>query len=436
MQADHEIQNIIIVGGGAGGLELVVKLARKFKRNRAVNIILIDCNPTHIWKPLLHEVATGTLNSNFDETSYLMLAKKYQFSFVLGRVGAVDQSTQTLQIDAITDENAQTLVSGRQIEYTHLVISVGSLCNDFGTTGVLEHCLLLDTRQQAELFHQQFINQLHRLHSEEDTSSRLSLVIVGAGATGVELSADLHKVAKRLPDFGFNAFSPDRLRVMIVEAAPRILGRLPERVSVSVTDELGNIGVEVRTGTMVEAVTEDAVITKSGESIAANLVVWAAGIKAPTFLANSGFKTDALGRVEVQKNLMVTGSTNIMAIGDCCACPMDDDGVVVPPRAQSAHQMASVAYKNIIATLQGKPLREFEYRDFGSLISLSEFSTIGNLMGNLMRGTVFIEGWLARLFYLSLHRMHQVAIHGWWATFLIMLGDKIYKATRADVKLH
>jgi len=428
-------QHIVIVGGGAGGLELVVKLAKRFKKKSDVQVTLIDCNPTHIWKPLLHEVATGTLNSNFDETSYLMLARKYQFSFVLGRVNSVETDTQQVQIEAIVDDDGAELVPIRHIDYTQLVLSVGSLCNDYGTKGVLEHCLLLDTRQQAERFHQLFINQLHKLQANKDNDKPLSLVIVGAGATGIELAADLHKVANQLPDYGFNTFSEAQLKVTIVEASARILGQLPERVGQSVTRELNKIGVAVQTDTLVSAIHSEAVITQSGEQIPADLVAWAAGIKAPDFIADSNLPVDKIGRVLVDIDLRVQGYQNVFAIGDCCACPMGENAFV-PPRAQSAHQMASVAYKNLLALIAGKPLKDFKYRDFGSLISLSEFSTIGNLMGNLLRGTVFIEGWLARMFYLSLYRLHQSAIHGWYATALIMLGDRIYKATRAGIKLH
>jgi len=428
-------KQIVVVGGGAGGLELVIKLARKFKRKADINVTLIDCNPTHIWKPLLHEIATGSLNSNHDETSYLMLARKHRFSFLLGRVGRVDAKRKSLQIEPINDESGATLVDARQFEFSHLVLCVGSLCNDFGTPGVQEHCLLLDSRQQAEKFHQQFINQLHRIRASTDPSSRLSVVIVGAGATGVELAADIHNVAKRLPEYGFSEFSSDRLRVVIVEAGARILAQLPERISSSVTTELEKIGVQIRLNTMVSAIDAQGVTTASGERIVAELAVWAAGIKAPAFIADSDLPCDKIGRVKVDTKLCVEGSSAIFAIGDCCACPMED-GTTVPPRAQSAHQMASIAYRNVLASINGSELKEFKYKDFGSLISLSQFSTVGNLMGSLMRGSVFIEGWLARMFYLSLYRMHQSAVHGFGAMLLLILGDKIYKATRANIKLH
>jgi len=192
-------EKIVVLGGGAGGLELVVKLARKFKKDSSVEIILIDRNPTHIWKPLLHEVATGTLNSHFDETSYLMLARKFKFSFVLGSAVSIEADKKCVNIAPSLDDSGEEILAARSIDYSTLVLSVGSLCNDFGTQGVVEHSLLLDTREQAERFHQQFINELHRLQSKNDSGSTLSTVIVGAGATGVELAADLHNVAKRLP---------------------------------------------------------------------------------------------------------------------------------------------------------------------------------------------------------------------------------------------
>jgi len=444
-------ERLVVIGGGAGGLELVVKLARKLKRDTEVDVVLVDRNPTHIWKPLLHEVATGSLNSYHDETSYRMLARKHRFDFILGDVSSIDTNKRQISLNPVHDDNGREMVPQRQLEFAQLVICVGSLSNDFATPGVADHSLLLDSRAQAERFHENFIHQLHRVSASTNPEESLSVVIVGGGATGVELAADLHNVAARLAEFGFDEFSKQRLRVTVVEAASRLLSQLPQRIGDSVGEELQNIGVSVLTDTRVTGVEEGAVLVGDDQHLEADVSVWAAGIKAPAFLADSGLPTDRLGRVEVHTDLSVRGTTGVFAIGDCCACPLHADGVndgadnttdaaaaraVVPPRAQSAHQMASVAAYNVIAQRRGKPLKTFVYKDFGSLVSLSEYTTIGNLMGNLMRGTVFIEGWLARLFYLSLYRMHQTAVHGLFSTLLIMLGDRIYKATRAELKLH
>ncbi|MFK7889907.1 MAG: NAD(P)/FAD-dependent oxidoreductase [Granulosicoccus sp.] len=428
-------KKIVVVGGGAGGLELVVKLAKKLKRNDDTRVVLVDKNASHIWKPLLHEVATGSLDSYHDETSYRMLARKNRFDFILGQVTGVDAKNQQLTLAAEVDEEGVELVEGRDISFDYLVLCPGSLSNDFGIEGVNEHCIKLDSRQQAERFHRLYLKHLHRISAADENDTQLNVVIVGGGATGVELAADLHNVAGHLQDYGFDSFSKERLRVSVIEAGPLLLPRLPERIGASVKRELQTIGVHVLTSTVIKSATAGALLTGEGDRVAADISVWAAGIRAPGFLEASGLPCDNLGRVKVNADLSVEGFDNIFAAGDCCCCLLPD-GSTVPPRAQSAHQMASVVAHNIMAAYRNKPTKEFVYKDFGSLISLSRFSTVGNLMGNLMRGTVFVEGWLARMFYLSLYRMHQNAVHGTFSTLLIMLGDRIYKATRAELKLH
>ncbi|MFK8051888.1 MAG: NAD(P)/FAD-dependent oxidoreductase [Woeseiaceae bacterium] len=427
-------QRIIVIGGGAGGLELAVKLARKLKRDKQTEVMLIDKNPTHIWKPLFHEVATGSMNSYHDEASYLMLARKHKFNFMLGRVTHIDKDSRHVALAPFTDEAGQEMVPARTFSYDQLVVSVGSLSNDFGIEGVAEFSRALDSREQAEKFHKHFTTQLQKTNLQS-TSAKLSVAIVGGGATGVELAADMHSVVQRLREYGFEHFSKERLSVSIIEAAPALLPRLPGRIGVSVKAELERIGVKVFTSTMVSKVGDGAVFTKEGETIDADISVWAAGVKAPAWLADSGLPTDKIGRIEVNDDLSVKGLPGVYAIGDCCACTTAD-GTEVPPRAQAAHQMASIAARNILALRKNKPGKPFRYRDFGSLVSLSKYSTVGNLMGNLVKGTVFVEGWVARIVYLSLYRMHQAAVHGKFSTLLIMLGDRIYKATRASVKLH
>ncbi|MEL7450869.1 MAG: NAD(P)/FAD-dependent oxidoreductase [Pseudomonadota bacterium] len=426
---------IIVIGGGAGGLELVVKLARKLRRDASTEVLLVDKNPTHIWKPLFHEVATGSMDSAHDEASYRMLARKHRFRFMLGTVTRVDLENQQVLLDEVHDSNGQAISPRREIPYSQLVVCVGSHSNDFGIPGVREFSRQLDSREQAEQFHKHFAAQFQRVNYNGDPNAVLSVVIVGGGATGVELAAEMHNVVQRLREYGFEDFSQERLKVTVVEAAPGLLPRLAPRIGISVKAELEKIGVAVRVGTTVSRVNRDTVETSDGQIIDADISVWAAGVKAPAWLAECGFPTDRLGRIEVSDELVVKGVDNVLAVGDCCGCRARD-GSEIPPRAQAAHQMAAVAVRNVLALRSGKSLKRFVYRDFGSIVNLSRFSTVGNLMGNLMRGTVFIEGWVARLVYLSLYRLHQAAIHGRFSTLLIMLGDRIYKSTRAEVKLH
>ena len=428
-------ERIVVIGGGAGGLELVVKLAKKLRRVPGVEVVLIDKNATHIWKPLFHEVATGSLNSYHDEASYRMLARKHGFQFVLGRVTGMDLDARTLSLSAVDDEAGEPMVPERTMGYESLVVAVGSLSNDFGIEGVADFSRALDSREEAERFHRLFTAQVHRVNSGLDDDATLSVVIVGGGATGVELAADMHSVVRRLRELGFPKLSIERLKVSILEAAPGLLPRLPERIGASVTEELRRIGIDVRLDTQVTRVERDRVHTSGGDSLPADISVWAAGVRAPAFLAEAGFPVDRLGRIEVERDLSVVGRPEVWAIGDCCSF-RSEDGTEVPPRAQAAHQMASAAAKNLLKRRRERDTAPFVYKDFGSLINLSRYSTVGNLMGNLTKGTVFIEGWIARRVYLSLYRMHQSAVFGPVSTLLIMLGDRIYKATRAEVKLH
>jgi len=364
-----------------------------------------------------------------------MLARKNGFKFVLGEVNAIDLEAETVTLGPVVDDSGDEMMPGRLIGYGSLAVAVGSESNDFGIPGVRKYARLLDSREQAERFHRHFAAQLHRVNARDDANATLSVAIVGGGATGVELAADMHNVVRRLREYGFEHFSPERLDVSVIEAAPGLLPRLPDRIGVSVSRELERIGVKVRVATRVAEVRESAVLTGDGEEIPADISVWAAGVKAPGWIAGCGFPVDRLGRIEVNADLSVKGHPSVFAIGDCCSC-YSEDGTEVPPRAQAAHQMASIASRNIRRLRTGKPARQFVYRDFGSLVSLSKFSTIGNLMGNLVRGTVFVEGFVARMVYLSLYRMHQATIFGPFSTLMIMLGDRIYKATRAEIKLH
>lgn len=431
-------EHIVIIGGGAGGLELATRLGKKLGRRKKARITLIDRNNTHLWKPLLHEVAAGSLDAGVDEVNYRGQARRNGFHFTLGTVCDLDREAREVILAPLVDSEGTTVLDERRVPYDQLVFALGSVTNDFGIPGIKEHCMMLDAPAQAERFHQHLLNAFLRLDRAraQGADDRLKLVIVGGGATGVELSAELFNAASVLKDYDLGHVGPDHLDVTLVEAGPRILPALPDRISRTVTHELGQLGVKVRTQTKVVQGHEGALETDEGERIEGAIMVWAAGVRAPNFLK------DLAGLETARNNLMLVGATlqttrddRIWAIGDCCACPQPGDRWV-PPRAQSAHQMASHVYKNMLRQRQQKPMLEYRYKDHGSLISLSRFSTVGSLMGNLTRGSMMIEGRIARMVYISLYRQHQVALHGVARTALLTVIDRLNHAIRPRLKLH
>lgn len=427
---------IVIVGGGAGGLELATRLGRTLGKRGKARVTLVDANLTHIWKPLLHEVAAGSLNSSADELNYVAQAKWNHFEFQMGRMAGLDRANKCIRLEAIRDEFGVELVPSRALNYDTLVIAVGSTTNDFGTPGAAEHCIFLDTREQAERFHRQLLSRYMKAHAGETGPSGISMAIVGAGATGVELAAELLHAAKELAAYGLDGIKPEDVKITLIEAGPKVLPALPERISQPVHQTLLDLGVKVLTGAAVSEVTADGLHTKQGEFVPASLKVWAAGIKAPAFLHEiDGLETNRINQLVVHPTLQSTRDENIFAFGDCAACPQPDSDRNVPPRAQAAHQQASMLARSIRNRLEGKPLPTYRYKDYGSLISLSTFSAVGNLMGNLT-GNVMLEGWLARMFYISLYRMHQIALYGMPRTLLMMLGDKLSRSTEPRLKLH
>lgn len=433
---NSSLPKIVIVGGGAGGLELATRLGDYLGKKKLAEIILVDRNTTHLWKPLLHEIAVGTMDEGIDAVSYRAHAITHHFFFRVGSLVDIDRDKKEIILSAIFDEEHKEILPSTRIAYDILVMALGSTSNDFNTQGVKEHCIFLDSPAQAHKFRNKLLNRFLRIQRVTGESDHVRIAIVGAGATGVELSAELHHAVHEIHNYGFNAISNDHLHVTLVEAGPRILAALPERISGSAHSELVKLGVDIKLNTMITSASDEGLHTKDGQTIKADLIVWAAGIKVPDFMANiSGLETNRINQLHVNEFLQTTRDPNIFAIGDCAQFTMPD-GNRVPPRAQSAHQMASCCYKNILALLNKKPMKIYKYTDHGSLISLSNYSTVGSLMGNLNKGTLFIEGRLARIVYISLYRMHQIAIHGLIKTGLIMLAGRLNRLLRPRLKLH
>lgn len=431
---------IVVVGGGAGGLELVARLGRKFNR-REYDIILVERNRTHIWKPLLHEVAAGALDANLDEVGYRAHCFRWGYRFFHGSLMDIDRARREIVIAPLLDDDGSELVGEHRIRYDYLVLSIGSVTNDFGTTGVRENCIFLDQRGDADRFREKLLNHCLRVSRkmilDPQADEFVNIAIVGGGATGVELAAELYNAASALRFYGLEIFDESRLKVTLLEAGPRILPALPEKLALAAHHELEELGVQVITGAAVSDVTPSGMQTQDGTVYPAHLRVWAAGVKGPKLLKDiGGLETNRADQLVVKPTLQTTQDERIFAIGDCACFIPEGEARPIPPRAQAAHQMAAVAFKNIVALIKGDGLKTFHYHDHGSLVSLSRYSTVGSLMGNLVGGRMAIEGRLARFTYLSLYRMHLLTVHGYFRGAAQIVIGMINQVVRPKLKLH
>jgi NADH dehydrogenase len=437
--AQTDAHRIVIVGGGAGGLELATRLGRRLGRKGRAAITLVDSNLVHVWKPLYHEVAAGTLDSQEDAVTFIAQAFRNDFQFHYGRMQGLDRERKEVLLGPLHDSDGVEVVPAGRLPYDALVICVGSVSNHFGIPGAAEHCLHLDTLQQAEDFHQRLVRLLLRAQADRQRLVPLHVAIIGGGATGVELAAELRSAARRAAHYGFGKIDPERdLKLTIIEAAPRLLPPLSPRLAAKAESHLREIGVEVLTGERVSEVTADAIHTQGGRAIAAQIKVWAAGIKAPDWLSTLGLETSRSNQLVVKESLQTTSDDSIFAFGDCARAPQPDSEHPVPPRAQAAHQQALFLTKALERHMRGESPGRFVFQDYGSLISLSEDNAVGRLMGNLFgsASSLNIEGMLARMAYSSLYQRHLTALYGPIRTMVLWLARRLTRPVRLRLKLH
>jgi NADH dehydrogenase len=473
---------IVIVGGGAGGLELACKLGRKLG---PAKVMLVDSRLYHVWKPSLHEVAAGTLDIHQEGLSYQMLAHDRGFTFVYGAMEALDAAARTIRVGAVSAaSDGEEIFPARTISYGSLVIAVGSTSNYFGVPGAREHTISLNATEDAERFRLRLLRLLARTAEAKGEgasnpgvavakaigsgsfesgvvasdaagnaagniavtdaglapnhpASGLDIVIIGGGATGVELAAELREASGAYAAYGFNRLQVQRdVRITLLEGAPRILAPLPERVSSSAARLLDERAIRVVTDCRVTQIDADGVTDKEGHVYPSDICVWAAGIRAPEFLGSLGLPVTKGGAIEVDGHLRVKGVEGVYALGDCAAC-VDGGGKPVPPRAQAAHQQADYLLKTFMNMAAGHPppTHPYVYKDYGSLVSIGHQTTVGNLMGSL-RASWFVEGFMARIMYLSLHLMHHQAILGSMRTGVLAVARFLIRRTTPLVKLH
>ena len=429
---------IVVVGGGAGGLELVTRLGDQLGKTGRAQVTLVDKEATHLWKPLLHEVAAGSIDPHAHQLEYIAQARWHHFEFQQGEMRDLDRLNKTLSVSELRDADGELILPERQLPYDTLVLAIGSVTHYFGVPGAAEHAMAIDSVAQAAHVQQRILAACMRRRAEAGRGDgKVQLLIIGGGATGVELAAELRDTARVLAAYGLSGQNTKReVVITLVEAGPRILPPLPEKIANDTAHLLHEHKIALITGDPVTEVRGDAVLTKSGRHLPSDLTVWAGGIRVPAVLGQTGLPTNPLGQVIVTPTLQTITDPDIFALGDCASCPWPATGKSVPPRAQAAHQQASLLVNSLHRRLQGRGLLTFNYRDRGSLISVGHRDLVGNLMGRLLSRSVRFHGFIARMIYLSLYRRHQMALHGFLRMSVDALAEWLRRRTTPRVKLH
>lgn len=428
---DSKLHHIVIVGGGAGGLELVTQLGDLLGKKKKARITLVDMKLTHVWKPLLHEIAAGTMSVSEEEINYYAHAAKHHYEFVLAKFENVQPAEKTIQLSKVQQGKYESTQEQLQLSYDTLVLALGSVSNDFNTPGVYEHCHYLDSLQQAEIFQQDLL-QLYLDAQNSNTARELKIAIIGAGATGVELSAELVEAKHNFYKYGLNKIHPNNVKITLIEGAERILPALPPQMAEHAQQQLTRMKIDVLSGKRVEKVDATHIYFNDGTSIQAELKVWAAGIKAPDVIQQlEGFTKDRMGRLDVFATLQTKSDPNIFALGDCAHCQPRADEPVLGPRAQVASQQASFLAEAMKARIKGQSLPMFVFSDKGSLVSLSKHKAVGELLGQ-----VNVQGFVAKSMYVSLYRLHQATIYGYTQAGLLTAKDFVTRKITPKIKLH
>lgn len=422
---------LVVVGGGVAGLQIATRLAGQRAGDARLSVILVDRETAYVWKPMLHTIAAGTSDAGMQQTAYAAHARSHGFRFEYGKAVHVDRHRREVNLAAIPFEGEE-VVPERTVRYDTLVLAVGSSANDFGTPGVAEHCQTIDSRSDAIAFNDRLRLELLKAVV---AGAPLTVGIVGGGATGVELAAELVQAAGVAERYGVPGAS-DHLQVVLIESGPRLLGPFPERVAKAAQRKLEQLGVEVRTGMRVLSADEGGFTLRNDTRVPARLKVWAAGVKAPPLLDMfADMERTSSGQLVVGPTLATLADADIYALGDCAAARLPGLDGPVPTTAQAASQHASYLSRHLPALMAGKNAPLATYRDFGSLVSLGGYDAYGTLgrLGFFNGG--FLRGRVAQLGHAMLYRRYQASLHGVWRGTLLWLIDTIGRRIKSGARL-
>lgn len=427
------METIVIVGGGAGGLELATRLGDTLGQSGRARIVLVDRWPGHFWKPLLHTVASGKCDPQVTQLEFSAQAAGHHFTFMQGEVQAIDRAARNITLAPRQGDQGQP----RQLAYDKLVLALGSVTNFFNVPGAAEHVLTLEDVGQAEAFRQRFMQACIGAGERklEGQPAQVRVLIIGGGATGVELAAELSHSARALAQYRVTALDPAAdIGISIIERGQYLLPHLHPRLSKRAARQLQALGVQVLTGTAVAGVTADAVRDEQGREHPAELILWAAGVEAPPLCASLGLAVNRLGQIVVDAALQAPGDDRVYAFGDCASfvCPLRG---AAPPRAQVAHQQA-MFLADLLARDSKRQRPDFRYRDHGSLVSLGERGAVGVLSSAVSSKGIHVGGSAARLLYALMYQKHMLALHGMARMALQALADWLRARLLPPVKLH
>lgn len=431
MAIDGKRHRIVVVGGGVAGLEIATALARR--QRTMATVTLIDRDFAHVWKPMLHTIAAGTRDISQQQTTYLAQARDAGFAYQPGELSGLDRAAREVLVAAFHSSDGRLVVPERRLGYDTLVIAVGSQANDFGTPGVVDHCFTIDSRQLADAFNREVRLRMLQCLAQ---GSELSIAIVGGGATGVELAAELVQLTEAAVAYGAHDLA-ERITITLIESGSRLLAAFPEDISAATQSRLETLGVRVMVDTHVSAADTEGFILEGDRRVRAALKVWAAGVKAPDVLAHlDGLETGRGNQLLVQPSLATTRDPDIYAIGDCASLVLRGAKRPLPPTAQVAHQQAQHLIRHLpMAVLRGVRVPDFFYRDLGALVSLGDYDAYASLgQFGLFEG-VTIRGRLAQLSHTLLYRSHQARLYGFWRGGLLWLVDCLNARLRSSIRL-
>lgn len=406
---------VVILGGGFGGLYAALRFERALRSRRDIDVTLVSRENFFLLTPMLPQVAASGI-----DTRHIVTPVRS----VLPRVRFFEAEVESIDVDAKRVTIAHEGGPRHVLEYDHVVLALGGVTNFFGIPGVAEHSLPMKTLADAIRLRNRTLDMLESAELEADPATRaslLSFIIVGAGFAGVETAAELdvfvHRAAR-----AYHRFAPSDVKVTLVDGGPRVLPELRERLGDITKRTLAKRGVESRLGVFVRSADDGGVTLADGTRIDGSTTVWAGGVAANPLVASLPF-ADKHGKAAATADLAVAGRPGVWAIGDCASIVPPEGGRPYPPTAQHAVRMGPHVAENILAALDGRPLRPFDYRMKGQMANLGERDAVAMFGGLQVSG--FPAWWIWRTYYLmrlpTLDRRVRVAID--WTLDLLFPRD-------------